>query len=212
MSARATIAGYRVFFGLLTLLAIGVQLVGASEKPTFNPINFFSYFTIQSNLIAVAVLLIGATRSGSNKSPTWDLVRGAAVVYMTVVGVVFTLLLAGTDVDTTIPWVNDVVHAIMPMVVVVDWLIDPPANRLTYRHAAVWLGYPTAWIAYTLIKGPIAGWYPYPFLDPANGGWGSVAVYCVAILILMLLVSAAVVWLGNGLSGRFLRSGAQPAT
>lgn len=43
--------------------------------------------------------------------------------------------------------------------------------------------------------------YPYPFLDPANGGYGSVAVYCVGILIAMVVVSALVVVLGNAAGG-----------
>ena len=48
-----------------------------------------------------------------------------------------------------------------------------------------------------MIKGAIVSKYPYPFLDPANIGYGSVAVHCIAILAFMLLVGAAVVWMGN---------------
>jgi hypothetical protein len=213
MSTQRVISTYRVFFGLLTLLAIGVQMTSLLDSPTFNPFNFFSYFTIQANLIAAAVLLDGATRSDSNRSLRFDRLRGGVVVYMIVVGVVFTLLLlSGTDVDTAIPWVNDVVHALMPIVMVADWLIDPPTVRLTYRQSIVWLGYPLAWIAYTLIKGPIAHWYPYPFLDPVIGGYGSVAVYCVGILFFMMVVNAIVVWMASALAGRSLTSEAQPAS
>jgi hypothetical protein len=53
------------------------------------------------------------------------------------------------------------------------------------------------WLAYTLVKGPIVGKYPYPFLDPANGGYGTVAVYCVAILLVMALVCVAAIWVAN---------------
>lgn len=85
----------------------------------------------------------------------------------------------------------------MPIVIVIDWLLDPPSRQLSYRHALTWLSYPLVWLAYTLIKGPIANWYPYPFLDPANGGYGRVAIYGVAIFILVYGVCAAVVWIGN---------------
>ncbi|MDQ6900827.1 MAG: Pr6Pr family membrane protein [Candidatus Dormibacteraeota bacterium] len=63
-----------------------------------------------------------------------DLQRGAAVVYMIVVGVVFRLLLSGTDVDTAILWVNTGVHELMPMVMVTDWLLDLPAQRVSLRQ------------------------------------------------------------------------------
>ena len=123
--------------------------------------------------------------------------RGGAVVYLSITGLVFTFLLSGTDVDTAIPWVNTVVHELMPLVFVADWLIDPPAQRLTMRQGSVWLIFPFAWITYTLIRGSITELYPYPFLNPDNGGYASVVAYSVGILALMLIVSAVVVWLGN---------------
>jgi hypothetical protein len=188
---------YRVIFGLLALGAIGTQVVSLMGKPTFNPVSFFSYFTIDSNLIAAVVLLVLAARSASDRPVSLDLLRGGAVVYMSVTGVVFTLLLAGTDVDTAIPWVNTVVHELMPLVLVADWLIDPPVRRLTMRQGLVWLSFPLAWIVYTLIRGSITELYPYPFLNPANGGYASVAAYSVGIFVLMTGICAVVAWLGN---------------
>ncbi len=62
--------------------------------------------------------------------------------------------------------------------------------------------YPLTWLVYTLVKGPIVGKYPYPFLDPANGGYGTVAAYCVAILVGMLVLCVAVMWIANAANGR----------
>ena len=202
MERRAAIATYRAGFGLLAIAAIATQLIDLSGKGTLNLVSYFSYFTIQSNLIAATVLIVGAARWRKPHSSTFDLVRGGAVVYMSITGIVFTLLLSGTDVDTAIPWVNTVVHQLMPIVLVVDWLLDPPAGNLTYRQGLLWLIYPLVWIIYILIRGALVGLYPYPFLDPDNGGYGSVAVYCVAILFLMALVSAATVWLAHAVQGR----------
>jgi hypothetical protein len=83
-----------------------------------------------------------------------------------------------------------------------DWLIDAPAARPTLRQGLLWLSYPFVWIVYTLIRGPIAGWYPYPFVNPANGGYASVALYCVGILLFMTAVCAGVVAAGNALGDR----------
>jgi hypothetical protein len=190
-------AVYRFGFALVALLAIVVQLVDLARLGTLNPVNYFSYFTIQSNLIAVVVFLIGAARWRAEPTPTLDFVRGGAVVYMTVTLVVFSLLLSGTDVDTAIPWVNTVLHKIFPVVVIVDWLLVPPASRLTVRQALLWLVYPLAWTGYTVVRGALVGWYPYPFLDPANGGYGTVAAYVVSILIGGTLLCLGVVAIGN---------------
>ena len=203
MNRRSAVAAYRVFFAGLTVVAIVVQLASLAAKGTLNPVNYFSYFTIDSNLIAIGVLVAAALNRDRASTPRLDLVRGGAVVYMSITGIVFTLLLSNTDVDTAIPWVNSVVHELMPLVMLADWLITPPAARLPMRQGLLWLSFPLVWIVYTIIRGAIVNLYPYPFLNPANGGYASVAVYCVAILIAMLVVSALVVVLANAAgSGR----------
>ncbi len=187
---------YRAGFGLLALAAIATQLASLVGKPTFNPVSYFSYFTIDSNLVAAGVLLASAAGIAA-AGRVLDVVRGAAVVYMSVTGIVFTLLLSGTDVDTAIPWVNTVVHELMPLVLVADWLLLPPREGVGMRRALLWLLFPLAWILYTLLRGAATGRYPYPFLNPANGGYGSVAAYCVAVLVLMTVICAVVAWLSR---------------
>ena len=191
----------RIFFALLTVAAIVTQLADLAGKGVLNPVSYFSYFTIDSNLIAVAVLTLGAAGWLGIAPATVDLLRGSAVVYMSVTGIVFTLLLSNTDVDTAIPWVNTVVHELMPLVIVADWLLDPPSERLSMRRGLLWLSFPLAWIVYTLIRGALVGRYPYPFLDPVNGGYGSVAVYCLGILVVMAIVCGLAVGLGNAAGG-----------
>jgi hypothetical protein len=196
MSGRGLLALFRVAFGVLTFVAIGVQLKTLADDGKLDPVNYFSYFTILSNVIGATLLLVGAARWRATRSARMDLLRGGAVVYLTVTFIVFALLLSNTDVDLAIPWVNSVLHEIIPIVIVIDWLIDPPTVRLTMRQGLLWLSFPAAWIVYVLIRGAIVGKYPYPFLDPADGGYASVAVYCVGILVLMVAVCAAVVWVG----------------
>ena len=70
--------------------------------------------------------------------------RGAAVLYIAITGVVFAVLLAGLqeELQTTIPWVDFVVHKLMPVALVADWLVDPPRRRLPWLTVAAWLAYP----------------------------------------------------------------------
>jgi hypothetical protein len=201
VNRASAVAACRGFFAGLTVVAIAVQLISLASKGTLDPVNYFSYFTIDSNLIATFVLIAGAVLRDRPSSPRLDLVRGGAVVYMSITGIVFTLLLSNTDVDTAIPWVNSVVHELMPLVLLADWLITPPAARLRLGQGLLWLSFPLVWIVYTITRGAIVNKYPYPFLDPANGGYGSVAVYCLGILVAMLVVSALVVVLANAAGG-----------
>lgn len=207
MERRQWIVLYRVGFGLLTVATVGFLFYHNNRKtPDFSASNFFSFFTIESNLFAAAVLLYGAARPANERaSSTYDLVRGAAVLYMTTTGVVYGVLLAGyaAELGTAVRWADNVVHRLMPVILVVDWLIDPPRTRLTMRRALVWLVYPLAYLAYSLVRGPIVDWYPYPFLDPDKaGGYVGVFAYSVGITVFVLLVAWGTVAVGNREGGR----------
>jgi hypothetical protein len=204
MDRRLLLAAARVLLAVLTGVAIVAQLAQSSDAGTLVPLNFASYFTIQSNVIGVVVFLVGAARWRGPSTPGWDLVRGASALNLTVTYVVFALLLSNTDVDVALPWVNTVVHTVFPLAVIADWLIDPPAAPISWARGLRWLAYPLLWLGYTMVRGAIADWYPYPFLDPSDGGYGTVALYVVAILVFGLVVVAVLRFAGNALQGRRL--------
>lgn len=195
----------RIGFALLTLVAIGTQIVGLASAGLFNPLNFFTFFTILANLFAVAILIEGGRRQLTGAPPVPDVWRGAAVVYMTVTFIVFAVLLRGLqeELQTNIPWVDSTLHRVMPVVLMADWLIEPPHGPLPLRRVLVpWLAPPLVWTAYSLVRGAIDGRYPYPFLNPANGGYGTVALYVIGILMLFMLVSWLVATIGPALRAR----------
>ena len=200
----AWVAAYRIGFALLTLVAIVYQLFHSIDiNPDFRVANFFSFFTIESNIFAAIVLLaFGLGRVGSPPSRTAELVRGAAVLYMVTTGIVYGLLLSGytAELNTATPWVNNVVHRIFPVVLLADWLIRPPSVRLTLRDALPWLAFPIVYLVYSLIRGPIVDWYPYPFLDPdRGGGYAGVAATSVGIAVGVIAMTWLVTWVGNHL-------------
>ena len=176
------------------------QFASLNEGPPgFAPANFFSFFTIQSNILAVVLLAVTALLPRAARTATFDGCRGAVTLYMTITGVVFALLLAGLqeELQTTIPWVDFVVHKLMPIVIVADWLLDPPRHRLRLRVAWAWLVFPLAWFAYTLVRGSFVDWYPYPFVDVASHGYGRVLANAVVMAVGMALAAFGFVWLGN---------------
>jgi hypothetical protein len=80
----------RLFFGLLTLVAIGVELV-IDIQGGHSLVNFFSFFTDLSNIFAAIVLIIGAIHLIERRQLTvaGDIIRGSSVAYMALVGIVF---------------------------------------------------------------------------------------------------------------------------
>ena len=184
-------AAARIALGILGLVAVGARFGEGLAEPDFSAANFLSYFTIESNLIAAVVLLAAgfAARAGHAPSERLDLWRGAATLYIATTGIVYSALLAA-DADNLLAWTNIVLHYVMPVAVVADWALDRPAWRIPFARALAWAIYPVAFIAYTLVRGEITGWYPYPFLDVAERGYPAVVV-TLAILAAALL---AAIW------------------
>lgn len=194
--SKAYIIGAKVSFALLGLSAVVTEIATLVERGFFVPVNFFSYFTVLSNIFAVIALLLGAfaLATGTN-SVAVHLVRGAAALYMTMTGIVFAVLLAGIEgsVLTAVPWDNIVLHYIMPIVMLLDWVVDRPSSGVPYDKAVLWLIFPLVYVVYSLVRGAVTGWYPYPFLDVSANGAVSVAVTSVCIAILAALIGTGLV-------------------
>ena len=185
--ARLAMAG-------LVAAALIAQVVIGRSRPTFSIANFFSFFTVDSNVIAAVVMGAAGVLAVSGRAATrlsaW---RGAATLYMTITGVVYVLLLSGLEesLQTATPWVNTVLHYVMPVAMLIDFLADRSVARLTFATAAWWLLFPLGYLAYSLIRGPLVHWYPYPFLNPGPHGYGVVAVVSVGIAVF----AAGLAWL-----------------
>jgi len=200
MTTRRVLAALRFLLGAITLIAIGTQL-GIHISHGFPVFNFFSYFTNLSNLFAALVLLIESVLAwrGKELGPVWQFLRLASVVCMALVGIVFSALLRDVDLGTLLPWVNTWLHYVMPIAVVLEWLVQSPRKPIPFRRLWFTVLFPIAYLVYALARGAIDGWYAYPFLNPANGGYGTVAITCVGIAIAFIAVSAVLLWAANKL-------------
>jgi hypothetical protein len=209
MDTRPFLAAVRVIAAAIVLAAISSDIIDPAGASSAELGNTLSYFTVQSNLIGAVVLLWVAARWRRPPSPALDWLRGAAVVYLVVTMLIYNVLLATGDPMT---WTNAVVHILFPAFLVIDWLVDPPSARISWRRGILWLAYPTLYIVYTFVRGALVGWYPYPFFDLGANSVVTVALYTVGLYALGVIVIVAVRLSGNWLSGRrAVRSGRSSA-
>jgi hypothetical protein len=173
----------RVLLALLGFSALVTEVAVLVERGQFVAGNFFSFFTVEANGFAIAVLLATAVATGPFRR--LDLFRGASTLFMLTTIVVFTVLLSDLDPQllTAVPWDNTVLHYLVPLGVMIDWLVDPPRARIPLRSTVAWLVVPLAYVVYSLVRGPIVGWYPYPFLDPDHGGYPRVVGVSLVIAV-----------------------------
>lgn len=191
----------RAAFGVLALVALAVGY--DRDIHTGDAVNFFFYFTDLSNLFGAALLLLGGYALLRGRPGAADPVRGAAVLFLVITGLVYWTLLAGQATAATIAWQNDVVHGVMPCALVLDWLLSPPAARIRPAVAARWLVFPLVYLAVSLVRGPMVQWWPYDFLDPREpGGYVHVTTWSLIVLVVFVVFTALIVLTGNQLGSR----------
>lgn len=194
------VAVLRLGFAALGGYTLGYACNVASTPPKgVGTVNFFSYFTILSNISATVTLAVGGFALLLGRRGMPDGVRGAVTCYMSVTGIIYAVVLRPDEAGAIEQWIDDVVHLVMPIVVFADWLVVPPRERPSYSILRYWLLFPVVFVVYSLVRGHFANWYPYPFLDPRGRGYGHVAGDCCVIALAIVGVCLLVVWLARQL-------------
>ena len=126
-------------------------------------------------------------------SVVFRVARLTGIVAITITFVVFHAVLKKLlDLESWALVADNLLHTIVPILAMIGWLVFGP-RRLTSRPI-LWLSavFPLFVLCiFTLIRGAIVGWYPYPFIDVNVLGNDRVFVNCVWIAVLYLGVAAA---------------------
>lgn len=170
-------------------------------------VNLFSYFTIQSNLlmmVGAAGVALDPQRSGR----LFGAVRLAGLVGITVTGIVYVTVLAGTlDLTGADRVLDTIFHYIVPAASIIGFVLIQPRTRLD-RSAWWFLVWPVAWLVYTLVRAvavsptfkvseTTTSRVPYDFLDFDVHGAGAVAIACVVVTAFAMLLAAGYLRLGG---------------
>ncbi|MFC5676876.1 Pr6Pr family membrane protein [Aeromicrobium endophyticum] len=183
----------RTWHGLIALL-VAIALVGQTAITVDDGrslVNFFSYFTIESNilvLVASVLLVLRPDRGGT----AFGILRLGSLTAITVTGVVYATLLAGNaEFEGAEWWYDKIFHYVVPVMTVIGFVALRPRTRL--ERTALWsLAFPVAWLAYTLVRAEVAdpvyaltptttAPVPYGFLDVADLGWLTVSSICLVM-------------------------------
>jgi len=182
-------ATFRLTIAAASLAATIGQLLLAKNMAA--ALNLFSYFTIQSNLI-VAVALIVATLGPKQSIQSAAMLR-AATFWILITGIVFNVLLSSVYHPTGLAALISVVHhTVTPLAMLANWIVFEEKGRTKIRDIGFWLAYPLVYLAGSLVRGLIDGFYPYWFINPTKplpdgaGSWLGVGVA-------MAIISAGVI-------------------
>ena len=195
----------RRIFGITRILVACTGIIALAGDFNYslgsNPLaiaNFFSYFTVQSAMLAVIMFVVGGIYALRDQlDPLWlDMARLLVTVWIVVSGIVFTVILVEGNlrgVPVWSPWSSQLLHFWIPAYAIVDWLIAP-ARDVPWRTVGFVLLFPSVWVVYTMIRGSHVHWYPYFFLDPVLVAFPfEFALYLLAVVIIFTTVAAVII-------------------
>jgi hypothetical protein len=197
----ACVAGFAVVLQFV-LVWQGHAVLDETNPPALGTrvVRFCSYLTIWFNVlvcVTTAALALDPARDGR----VFRALRLDGVVLALGGGVVHWFLLRPLlDLDGADLLADKLLHVAVPLLVVVGWLAFGPRGRAKRRDVLPFLVVPVVWLVYTLVRGAVVGWYPYPFLDAHELGYAVALASCAGVTMLMLALVAGAVWLDGRLA------------
>ena len=168
-------------------------------------INFFSFFTVLTNTLAVVVLSYALVNrhSAAKRFFLAPKVSSAIAVSIVVVGLAYNLLLRHLWQPEGWQFIADeLLHDVMPVLFFIYWWRCVPKGTLRVKHIGLWVIYPLVYFGYALLRGDLLGQYQYPFIDVGTLGYPQVFVNAGGILAGFVLVALAVVGMDKQLKGK----------
>ena len=179
-----------------------------------NPLELASYYTIQSNILCTAFIIVLLVRELFGKSSDgrrWRLVKCALTMCIMVTFLVYHFMLApsfaaeGMKIQTSY---NIMLHYIVPLGFFADWLLFDKKGEIGIKDPLWWAAIPVLYLVYTFIYTSLGGRYqkgtqsaPYFFLDTAKYGVGGVLLWIAAITAGFFVLSYLFVGLDRLLAG-----------
>lgn len=201
MVRRSEASGGNWWFLATVAAVVAAVLVNAlvaygNEEGRFSPgvarfFNTFAYFTILSNILTGLMSLLMA-RGADLRAGWFRVLRITALIAITITGIVYhTLLRQEWDPEGWALVGDQLAHTVVPLMALAGFVVFGPRGLIDERD--VWLGlvFPVIWSVFTMIRGEIVDWYPYPFIDVDEHGYGRVLINMAGIAVVFWLVGTA---------------------
>jgi hypothetical protein len=167
-------------------------------------IRFFSYFTIQVNILVAVYftcLLLPAGKRPKIIDKPGTLT--AITTYITIVGLTYQVALRHVWKPEGMQFVvNELLHSVIPVLVIIFWWLYKNMTQVRYVQILKWAIYPLAYLGYSLIRGSIVDFYPYYFIDVIQLGMTQTLINAGIVTILFFVIAALFVFIGKSFSKR----------
>lgn len=204
MPLRVLYVAVAILAGLVGLALDFYVIAGTLVATPANPVArslpnmVIYYWTFLTNLSNLGLLLVYLGDLTRWRWLSWfrqPVTRaGMAGIMVLVMGFYHFMLAPQYHFTGPIVWSNYLLHYVTPLLYLGWWLMFTAHGALRYRQVPLMLAPGVIYVAYVLVRGLVAGEYPYTILDPtfAIPGQGAQGYLGVAIGVLVLVVLVAI--------------------
>lgn len=173
-SARShTVVVARIVVSLLIVGALVATLTDRSGLVPSNMVDLLSYYTLQTNVAALAVWTTATVAARGLTAPPWWLELGRAFVAANLVLIagVYWLQVAplGLQDGPQLVAVMIVSHVVTPIYVVLEHLWVGDRAPLPVQALPWLIAYPALWSIAAVLRAWSGGWVPYEYMQPSRG-------------------------------------------
>jgi len=166
-------------------------------------LTYLGFFTILTNILVALAFSLPFYKHGSKLKTFFEKqsVRAAIALYILVVGVVYYALLAKDHNPAGLSAILNIgLHFLLPVFYILDWLIFAKKGNMSFKHLPLWVIYPMVYGLFNIVRGAWTGFYPYPFLNISELGFGPVSINMLGFTLLYAVGGAGFIMLGQALS------------
>ena len=152
--------------------------------------NFFSYFTVLTNLLIALCLsfILLSPSSSPGRFFSKPTTIAAIALYIFIVGLTYnTILRFIWEPKGLQRWVDEALHVVIPLLFVIYWLLFVPTGTLKWTHPFRWLIYPGVYLVYALLRGEYSGFHAYPFINTAELGYNRVLLNSGGLMLVFII-------------------------
>lgn len=202
---------------MVVTMVIQVRAVARLETGFFDSdlervANIMCFFTIWSNLLVGATSAMLAVRLHRRSFVFGVLYLSAVLMIVVTFVVVIVALDPISQYEGKAAAADFLTHKLVPVMAVVGWLVFGPRNLAAPAVVRAWVAIPLAWVVFTLLRGPLASdYYPYPFVDVVDLGYGRVLINMILVAGLFFGLALAASRVDEALSRRTGHTATPPA-
>ena len=211
---------FRSAYCALGILAVFASL-GIFENVNMFRWDFYIYFTNLSNYLCLGVMIAELVSCVKNNSDGYTnahpKLKFVGLVAILLTFFVFNVFLAGEEGrDPLRNWEigSVLLHVVLPIMYVIDWLVFDERGRAKWRYVFDALSFPAIYFAFIIVHAAILGFdtsiknglgnppliYPYFFLNFERLQVGGVAKWLVIIVAAIMTVGALLVLIDRAIA------------